>query len=219
MARILGLRRPPGAVLAVPQPAMPHKTQHEPMPPHTIRRATFRSRRAERGQGLVEFALVFPVFVLLLMGIIEFGFLYNSLLTVQYAAREGVSAGAQAGGVDGADCSILDAVERTLVPPLNRDRVEFVEIYQSNGAGDPVAGVINRYVRQGTLDCPGTGTEPYTLDGPEGYPQIGRHDALVEGLDVIGVRIGYQYVGMTPAALGRSWDLSDGATLRMEPQQ
>ena len=177
-----------------------------------------RSRR-EAGQGLVEFALVLPLFVGLLMGVIEFGFLYNNLLTVQFAARQGVSAAAQAGGVDGADCSILNAVERALSPPIDRTRVEFVEIFQSDAAGDLVSGIINRYVREGTLDCPGTGTQPYTLVGSEGYPQIDRHDALVEGLDVIGVRVGYGYVGMTPVALGRTWDLSDGATLRMEPKQ
>jgi hypothetical protein len=175
--------------------------------------------RREAGQGLVEFALVIPLFFGLLMGVIEFGFLYNNLLTVQFAARQGVSAAAQAGGVDGADCSILNAVEKALSPPIDHARVEFVEIFQSDAAGGVVPGIVNRYVREGTLDCPGTGTQPYTLVGAEGYPQIDRHDALVEGLDVIGVRLGYEYVGMTPVALGRTWDLSDGATLRMEPKQ
>ncbi len=172
-----------------------------------------------RGQALVEFALVIPIFLALLMGVIEFGFLYNSLLTVQFAARQGVSAAAQAGGVDGADCSILAAVEQALTLPVDHRAVEFVEIFRSDAAGDVVPGAVNRYLRQGTLDCPGTGTQPYTLVAAEGYPQIERHDALVEGLDVIGVRIGYQYVGRTPVAFGRSWDLADGATLRMEPKQ
>ena len=186
---------------------------------HGIRAATRNGGSADGGQGLVEFALVIPIFMTLLMGVIEFGFLYNNLLTVQYAARQGVSAAAQAGGVDGADCSILNAVEHALAPPVDRDRVEFVDVFQSDAMGGMVPGVVNHYVRQGTLDCPGTGTQPYTLVGNEGYPQIGRHDALVEGLDVIGVRVGYQYVGMTPVAFGRTWDLADGATLRMEPKQ
>ena len=148
-------------------------------------------RSTAAGQSLVEFALVIPIFVALLMGVIEFGFLYNNLLTVQNA----------------------------LTPPVDHQRVEFVEIFQSDSAGDAVPGAINRYVRGGTLDCPGTGTQPYTLVGSEGYPQVARHDALVEGLDVIGVRIGYQYRGMTPIAYGRTWDLADAATLRMEPKQ
>ncbi len=160
-----------------------------------------------------------PIFISLLMGVVEFGFLYNSLLTVQFSARQGVSAAAQAGGVDGADCSILNAVEKALTAPIDHDRVEFVEIFQSDAVGSALPGAVNRYVRGGALDCPGTGTQPYTLVGEEGYPQITRHDALVEGLDVIGVRIGYEYVGITPVAFGRSWDLADGATLRMEPKQ
>ncbi len=176
-------------------------------------------RSADAGQGLVEFALVIPIFIALLMGVIEFGFLYNNLLTVQFAARQGASAAAEAGAVDGADCSILLAVEKALTAPLDHQRVEFVEIFQSDSAGDAVPGAVNRYVRTGTLDCPGTGVQPYSLVGAEGYPQIGRHDALVDGLDVIGVRIGYQYRGMTPIAYGRTWDLADGATLRMEPKQ
>lgn len=183
------------------------------------RGGTWSDRSADTGQGLVEFALVIPVFLMLLMGIIEFGFLYNSLLTVQFAARQGVSAAAQAGSVDGADCSILNAVEKALTPPIDHQRVEFVEVFQSDSAGDVVPGIVNRYVREGTLDCPGTGIQPYTLVDMEGYPQIERRDALSEVLDVIGVRIGYEYVGMTPVAFGRSWDLADGATLRMEPKQ
>jgi hypothetical protein len=171
------------------------------------------------GQTLVEFALVLPIFTTLLMALLEFGFLYNSLLTIQFAARQGVSAAAQAGAVDGADCSILDAVERALSTPIDRDEVSAVEIFLSDAAGDAVPGWINRYTRTGTLTCPGTGDQPYTLVGAEGYPQIARRDTLVAGLEVIGVRIDYDYLGITPIGAGRTWALSDGATLRMEPKQ
>ena len=95
-----------------------------------------------------------PIFVALLMGVIEFGFLYNNLLTVQYAARQGVSAAAQAGGVDGADCSILNTVEVALTPPIDRHRVEFVEIFQSDAAGDVLPGIVNRYLREGSPGLP-----------------------------------------------------------------
>jgi hypothetical protein len=186
---------------------------------HDFRPAAAGDRPAGAGQGLVEFSLVLPLFMSLLMGVIEFGFLYNSLLTIQFAARQGVSAAAQAGGVDGADCSILNAVEKALSTPVDHSRIEFVEIFESDAAGHVVPGVVNRYAREGTLDCPGASSQPYTLVGEEGYPQADRRDALVEGLDVIGVRIGYQYVGITPVAFERTWDLADGATLRMEPKQ
>jgi Flp pilus assembly protein TadG len=45
--------------------------------------------RGERGAALVEFALVLPLLAALIFGVIEFGSMYNSLLEVRSAAREG----------------------------------------------------------------------------------------------------------------------------------
>lgn len=50
-------------------------------------------RRGERGQAVVEFAVVLPLLVLLLLGIMEFGRVIHSLLTIQNAAREGARLG------------------------------------------------------------------------------------------------------------------------------
>lgn len=49
--------------------------------------------RNEKGQSLVEFAIVVPVLLLLVMGIIEFGWLFNGQITLTSAAREGARAG------------------------------------------------------------------------------------------------------------------------------
>ena len=176
-------------------------------------------RCRERGQSLVEFALVFPIFSMLLMGVIEFGFVYNNILTIQYASRQGVSAAAQIGGEDGADCGILKAVEAALQSPIDRSRVTSIDIYESDANGDPKPGRVNHYIRGGALDCPGTATQPYTLSGSEGYPQADRKDSLAAGLEVVGVHVAYLYRPLTPVALGYTWNLSDGATLRMEPKQ
>lgn len=191
------------------------------MPTQVVRAHALDARARDRasGQALVEFALVFPLFIGLVMAVIEFGFLYNSLLTVQYAARQGVSAAAQAGAVDGADCSILDAVEKALSTPVDRTDVETVEIFESDANGDVVSGQVNTYERIGTLTCPGPGDQPYTLIGSEGYPQTSRDETLTTGLDIVGVRINFDYQGITPFGAGRTWALSDGATLRMEPKQ
>jgi Flp pilus assembly protein TadG len=48
-----------------------------------------RRRSRTRGQALVEFALVLPAFLLVLSGILDFGFLLYSRMTVINAAREG----------------------------------------------------------------------------------------------------------------------------------
>ena len=46
------------------------------------------SRPASRGAAAVEFALVMPILIMLLFGIIEFGRAYNAKLTLANAARE-----------------------------------------------------------------------------------------------------------------------------------
>ena len=45
--------------------------------------------KSERGQAMVEFALVLPVLLALLCGIIDFGWLYYNQITLNNAAREG----------------------------------------------------------------------------------------------------------------------------------
>jgi len=45
--------------------------------------------RRERGSAVVEFALVLPILVMLVFGIVEFGRGYNAKITVTHAAREG----------------------------------------------------------------------------------------------------------------------------------
>lgn len=45
-------------------------------------------RRNERGAVAVEFALVLPILVILVLGIVEFGRAYNAQIAVTHAARE-----------------------------------------------------------------------------------------------------------------------------------
>jgi Flp pilus assembly protein TadG len=48
------------------------------------------SKISERGAVAVEFAILAPVLVMLLLGIMEFGRAYNAQATLSSAAREGV---------------------------------------------------------------------------------------------------------------------------------
>ncbi len=54
-------------------------------------------KTASRGQGMVEFALAFPLFLLILFGIIEFSHLFFSFSMVYAASREAVRYGSAAG--------------------------------------------------------------------------------------------------------------------------
>ena len=48
-----------------------------------------RLRKNEKGASIVEFALVLPILLALVMGIIEFGWLFNGHIMITGAAREG----------------------------------------------------------------------------------------------------------------------------------
>ena len=50
--------------------------------------------KTQRGQTLVELALVLPIIVLILFGILEFGRIFHSYIVITNAAREGVRLGA-----------------------------------------------------------------------------------------------------------------------------
>jgi Flp pilus assembly protein TadG len=49
--------------------------------------------RSERGQTMTEFALVLPLLVLLLFGVIQFGIAFNNYITLTDAVRSGARKG------------------------------------------------------------------------------------------------------------------------------
>lgn len=49
----------------------------------------FHDRRGERGAAAVEFALILPILILLVLGLIEFSRVYNIQISLSNAAREG----------------------------------------------------------------------------------------------------------------------------------
>ncbi|WP_462411052.1 TadE/TadG family type IV pilus assembly protein [Neobacillus sp. Marseille-QA0830] len=48
--------------------------------------------KLENGQSLVEFALILPIFIMLLFGIIDFGRAFHAYLTIDHAGREAARA-------------------------------------------------------------------------------------------------------------------------------
>jgi Flp pilus assembly protein TadG len=48
-----------------------------------------RALRSERGQTAVEFALIAPMLIVLLLGVVQFGIAFNQYLTITDAARAG----------------------------------------------------------------------------------------------------------------------------------
>jgi|LGVF01.2.fsa_nt_gb Flp pilus assembly protein TadG len=65
--------------------------------------------KSEKGQSLVEFALLIPLLILILMAIIEFGFMFNAYITISNASREG----ARLGSLGGSDAAVTERVADT----------------------------------------------------------------------------------------------------------
>ncbi len=64
---------------------------------------------SERGAAAVEFALILPILVLILFGVIEFGGVYNAQLMVTGAAREAARTMALHGDPAAAESVAVDA--------------------------------------------------------------------------------------------------------------
>ncbi|MGE5329037.1 MAG: TadE family protein [Deltaproteobacteria bacterium] len=62
-----------------------------------------------KGQALVEMALVLPIFLMLIMGMIEFGRIFNAYLIVTNASREG----ARIAVVGGTDTDVDNSITNT----------------------------------------------------------------------------------------------------------
>ena len=54
---------------------------------------TIKNLKNQSGQALVEFTIVLPILMLLIMGIFQFGMMLNAYITIGNAAREGARAG------------------------------------------------------------------------------------------------------------------------------
>jgi TadE-like protein len=92
--------------------------------------------RREDGQSLVEFALVAPVLLLLVTGIMEFGLMFNQYLSLTDAARTGARALALDAGQSGDVCQTEESkLEGQANPTLDLGPGNFVS---PGGGTDPI---------------------------------------------------------------------------------
>ncbi len=172
----------------------------------------------EEGQALVEFALVLPIALFLLLIMLEVGLAFSHKLTIGYASREGARTAAALGNGGAASCSgsdpnaasaaavdkqIIAATQRILKSPgsdIKMSRVSQIRIYKATATGSQVGGSVNVWTY-----TPGAG--PDIDDGASidrldfsqqsvGWAACSRVN--VTNPDSIGVQVVYSYQLTTP---------------------
>ena len=94
-----------------------------------------RRKNGEKGQALVEFTLLIPIFMLLLLAIIDFGMGFYSWISVTNSAREG----ARLGVVMATTQQIKDRVYQTATLPNESTKMT---VTVTNAQGQPGQSVV-----------------------------------------------------------------------------
>ena len=172
-----------------------------------------------RGQSLVEFAVLVPLFMLILIGMLEFGLMFNHNLTLQYATREGARVGAALAnglnsssqqvvfcptpaGANDPDCYVVAAVQRILQSngsPIKMSDIGQIRIYSADASGNQLGSQVDVWTYS-----PGAGPVVdganlnFVRSGSNGWPASSRDNGA--NPDSIGVSISYTYRYTTPLA-------------------
>lgn len=201
----------------------------------------------QRGQALVEFAILTPAFMLVLVSMLEFGLLFNHDLTLQYATREGARVGsALACGATSTDptCDsvftsppyevdpyVIAAVQRILEAggsPIVMADISSITIYQADASGNVVPGRTDlwKYAKGGGPSIDGQALD-FARFGSNGWPDTAPRQNGASP-DSIGVSIAYTYRWVTPlgsllrlvgGAGAGSTQISDRTVMALNPNQ
>jgi Flp pilus assembly protein TadG len=176
------------------------------------------SKQGQRGATLVEAAIILPVLILTIVGLLELGLVFKDFLGVSFAAREGARVGSLAGNDIDADCDIVQAIVGDLGSELVDDgTVTDIRIFKGDQTnGNPVPGFTNvwTYIGNDPTDCTDW------LASPNPWSSITRDVSVgVTPLDILGVTINatHNYVTGIPPFTG-SINLSETAIQRLEPE-
>ena len=96
--------------------------------------------REEDGQSMVEFALILPIFLLILCGIIDFGWLFYNQLSLNNACREGARYAVVHTAENADTHAIITHIENTTTTVFANDGVDITVTYSA--PSDPTSGDI-----------------------------------------------------------------------------
>jgi Flp pilus assembly protein TadG len=201
-----------------------------------------RLQSKSRGQSLVEFSLIFPLFIVLVMAVVEFAFAFNATLSLAFASRDAALIAAESGAATGSDCVIIQSAIDDVGAPADPNSITSIEIFWADANGNYKNGnsaLKNVWTHGGSNTCnypDGSSlTVPYTQT-TNGYPETNRCNVEVgcggshtPSVDTIGIRVNYSYAWKTPLKgliglvggggvwSGTGWNFGRSNAMRMEP--
>jgi hypothetical protein len=179
-------------------------------------RPAFLRERSQRGQAMVETAMILPLLLLIVIGTLEFGMAFDHNLSIEYATREGARTGAalangggplgcgsgQSPNAANVDPAIIAAVERVLTSPgspLRMEEVSEIRIYKANASGkEPPGGPVNvwTYAAGAGPIVGGAALDFVPVAGQQSWPACSRTNGA--NPDYVGVSLRYRYRMQTP---------------------
>ena len=95
------------------------------------------SKNRQRGSGYIEFALVYLAFLLLVLGLLDFGRAVWAYTTVNHAAREGARFAMTRGGVNPATAAEVEAIVKSNAIGLDQNLIVINTVWDPNNEWSP----------------------------------------------------------------------------------
>jgi Flp pilus assembly protein TadG len=181
-----------------------------------------RRRQRDDGAVVVEAALILPILLMLVFGIIEFGMLFRANTTVSQAARAGARTAVALPRVPGYQTFASNAVGGALSTTMGSDEITYLTIYKANKTtGLPADGGTYKTCTECyrfTWDKP---TKTWTqLSGPAWVHTAQKACGSEALTDYLGVYVEAKYswiTGFFTPFFGSTSTVGERTVMRLEP--
>lgn len=154
-------------------------------------RKPFRSARAEqRGVAVGELAIILPLLLVVLLGIIDLGRLVTGYQTLNDMSREAANLVSRGSSVDAA----IAALTTSTTGPVDviNDGAIIISTLSRRSDSDPTPWVVDQY-RHGSI--PSSASRVGSLNGPARVPNVSELEA---GVTVMAVEVVHGFVPLFP---------------------
>jgi Flp pilus assembly protein TadG len=194
--------------------------------------------REQRGAAIVEAAFITPVFIALVLGVIEIGLAMNDYLAVSSTVRSSARSASAYGADLYSDYGVLQTMKGESAA-LDQSKINYIVIYKPSAFGEapsptcqtgtPSAGAVTTHANACNVYTPSSFNRPKTDFGCLTTQNLDRYwcptvrkvteatTAAGDGPDYVGVWISYDHNWVTKM-FGNTKTFTDQSVVRLEPR-